>query len=161
MEDMQEKIIESQKRFLEMLRSKREELQKLRFEVEERMSKHQLEQERMSRDRAVEEKLPAAEDVLPAAAENVRPLRLQIEFVSAQSVCLAGSFNHWTIDPANRQYLPMVRNDQGVWYIEMHLNPGRYEYKFLVDGLLWLLDPNNPQVVSDASGNQNSLLVIN
>ena len=47
----------------------------------------------------------------------------------AKKVCLAGSFNGW--DPGAT---PMRRNEYGVWVVTLQLAPGRYEYRFVVDG---------------------------
>lgn len=47
----------------------------------------------------------------------------------AQGVFLAGSFNDW--DPART---PMEHQGDGSWRAELELVPGRYEYKFIVDG---------------------------
>jgi 1,4-alpha-glucan branching enzyme len=53
----------------------------------------------------------------------------------AQGVFLAGSFNDW--DPTRT---PMERQDDGSWQTELELVPGRYEYKFVVDGA-WCCEP--------------------
>lgn len=55
----------------------------------------------------------------------------------ASQVYLAGSFNNW-----NPTALPMNRTD-GKWEVIIKLPPGRYEYKFVVDGE-WVADPDNP-----------------
>ena len=47
----------------------------------------------------------------------------------ATKVCLAGSFNRW--DP---EATLMQRNEHGVWSVTLPLDPGRYEYKFVIDG---------------------------
>lgn len=48
---------------------------------------------------------------------------------AARQVFLAGTFNDWSTSAA-----PMRRSEDGRWTIDMPLAPGRYEYKFLVDG---------------------------
>jgi len=49
----------------------------------------------------------------------------------------------------------------GIWEIRIHLEPGRYEYKYSVDwGMRWESDPNNPVGVDDGYGGQNSILVL-
>jgi hypothetical protein len=40
------------------------------------------------------------------------------------------------------------------------LPPGRYEYKFVIDGVTWKEDPNNPQRVDDGFSGFNSLLIV-
>lgn len=60
--------------------------------------------------------------------------------VNARHVSLAGSFNDW--NPFN---LPCVR-ENGEWVCTVDLEPGRYQYKFIVDGV-WILDPTNAESV--------------
>lgn len=47
----------------------------------------------------------------------------------AKKVLLAGAFNGW--DPAST---PMRKKENGVWTVTLDLAPGRYEYKFVIDG---------------------------
>ena len=54
---------------------------------------------------------------------------------NAQGVFLAGSFNDW--DPARTA---MERQGDGSLRAELELAPGRYEYKFIVDGA-WCCEP--------------------
>ncbi len=63
---------------------------------------------------------------------------------SAYSVSLAGSFNNWD-GRAN----PMVKDGEGTWRVVVPLSPGKYEYKFVVNGSTWMADPENPKVVGD------------
>jgi glycosidase len=68
---------------------------------------------------------------------------------------LFGQFNSW-----NRQNLPMKdSNEDGVLEIKIPLDPGRYEYKFYVDGKE-LIDPQNPVKVPNGFGDFNSVRVI-
>src|SRR3989304_1002265 len=72
-----------------------------------------------------------------------------------KQVNLFGQFNSW-----DRQNLPLKDNDSdGVLEIEIPLDPGRYEYKFYVDGKE-LVDPANPVKVSNGMGDFNSIRVI-
>ncbi len=59
----------------------------------------------------------------------------------ARQVYLAGDFNGWDVTAT-----PMKRDDQGVFSVVVPLGPGRYEYKFVVDGQ-WVADPYNPVTV--------------
>jgi 1,4-alpha-glucan branching enzyme len=68
-------------------------------------------------------------------------VEFKIKAPDATSVFVAGSFNNWKVD----QY-PLQRNDQGIWEGTVLIAPGRYEYKFLVDGD-WVHDKNNPTKV--------------
>jgi 1,4-alpha-glucan branching enzyme len=58
----------------------------------------------------------------------------------AESVFLAGSFNDW-----DTTCTPMERRGDGSWKAELELAPGRYEYKFIVDGT-WCCEPGRPDV---------------
>ena len=70
-------------------------------------------------------------------------------------VNLFGQFNSW-----DRQNLPMKdANGDGVLEVEIPLDPGRYEYKFYIDGRE-VVDPGNPDKVSNGMGDYNSLRVI-
>jgi hypothetical protein len=63
---------------------------------------------------------------------------------SAFSVALAGGFNNW-----DTQAQAMTKDEEGTWRVVVDLPPGRYEYKFVINGSDWLADPDNPKVVGD------------
>ncbi len=74
---------------------------------------------------------------------------------SPERVNLFGQFNGW-----DRENLPMKDEDgDGIYNISVPLDPGRYEYKFFVDGAE-LIDPLNPENVPNGMGDFNSVLVI-
>ncbi|MBI1183670.1 hypothetical protein GC194_05340 [bacterium] len=74
-------------------------------------------------------------------------------FTQAQKVFLSGTFNNW-----NTISLPMHKTDSG-WLARLHLPPGKYEYKYVVDGN-WTEDPYNPYTNRNEHGTLNSQLVI-
>jgi hypothetical protein len=74
-------------------------------------------------------------------------------YADARAVVLAGSFNDW-----NQSQLVFGR-EGGEWVCRVDLQPGRYTYKFIVDGN-WILDPDNPETEEDEAGNKNSVLVV-
>lgn len=53
----------------------------------------------------------------------------------ATDVCVAGTFNDW-----NPTMTPLTRQANGTWAVTLDLPPGRYEYKFVVDGE-WCCEP--------------------
>ena len=60
----------------------------------------------------------------------------------ARSVAVVGEFNDW-----RESAQPLVYDAAlDEWRIELWLKPGRYEYKFLVDGRDWWNDQNAPKV---------------
>ncbi len=69
---------------------------------------------------------------------------------NARKVMLAGSFTDW-INGA----LTMVKTDSG-WITNTKLAPGKYLYKFVIDGN-WTLDRDNANVENDGLGNDNSV----
>ena len=71
----------------------------------------------------------------------------------ANVVVLTGSFNSW-----NQSQLLFAREGDE-WVCRLDLEPGRYTYKFIVDGN-WLLDPANPDTEEDEAGNLNNVLVV-
>jgi len=75
---------------------------------------------------------------------------------NAESVSLAGDFNSW--DAARSQ---LTRDSTGLWEVAIEApTPGRYQYKFLVNGERWLEDPTNGMKVPDNYGGLNSVLII-
>ena len=68
----------------------------------------------------------------------------------AHEVFLAGSFNDWK-PTAHKLDGP---NGEGFYSTMLERAPGRYEYKFVVDGKRWRADPGNPDIGKD----RNSVL---
>jgi 1,4-alpha-glucan branching enzyme len=73
---------------------------------------------------------------------------------NAKAVFLAGEFNNWSAT-AN----PMQKDATGIWTASIPLKPGRYQYKFVVDGN-WLQDTANPDSANDGAGNVNSVKTV-
>lgn len=45
------------------------------------------------------------------------------------------------------------------WICRIDLTPGKYTYKFIIDGD-WILDPANSETETDDRGHTNSVLVV-
>ena len=73
------------------------------------------------------------------------------ESSNAGEVILMGDFNHW-----NAKKHPMKSNGSGMWNKRVMIAPGRYEYKFLVDGQ-WEEDPQNDQTCLNCFGTYNNV----
>ena len=71
---------------------------------------------------------------------------------------IAGDFNDWIPDKGVRS-LVQSEGLQRVWTKILHLAPGTYQYRYVVDGE-WRQDPENPHSVDGPVGNKNSLLVV-
>ena len=92
---------------------------------------------------------------------NKRPFSVQDSVVlfflrgqtGASRVRLAGSFTNWEAGA-----LGMRRTDSG-WVASVKLPPGKYWYKFIVDGN-WQTDNDNLQNESDGRGNINSVFFV-
>jgi hypothetical protein len=69
---------------------------------------------------------------------------------NAGQVMLTGSFNNWSPNA-----LSMNRTDSG-WTAYVKLAPGKYWYKFIVDGN-WMIDNDNQLKENDGQGNINSV----
>ena len=82
---------------------------------------------------------------------------LKINDNKAHTVSIAGDFNGW-----NPQANPLEDPDgDGIWTGTLRLEPGRYEYMFVLDGEKWFPDPNALRYVKDGFGNRNAILEIN
>ncbi|MFH2045833.1 MAG: glycogen-binding domain-containing protein [Pseudomonadota bacterium] len=77
-----------------------------------------------------------------------------IEAQQANNVSLMGDFNDW-----NDKKHPMKKENSDVWKKTIFLNPGRYEYMFLVDGQ-WQKDPHNDQLCQNNFGTHNNYIII-
>ena len=75
------------------------------------------------------------------------------KFPDAKVVSVAGSFNGW--NPGN--FIMVKKN--GKWIFPIYLKPGKYTYKFIVDGT-WILDPGNELWENNEYGTSNSVLWI-
>lgn len=85
------------------------------------------------------------------------PQRMVIEFrlaaPDAGSVSLVGDFNAWQPVHQLRQV------SDGVWSVSVTLEPGVYDYGFIVNGATLRLDPLAPRV-SDGFGGESSRLAV-
>lgn len=73
----------------------------------------------------------------------------------AREVHLLGDFNGWTSSAESLLW----QKEEGVWQKRVFLEPGRYHYKFLVDGQ-WLTDPHNERVEPNPYGGVDSIVDI-
>ena len=87
----------------------------------------------------------------PGKSQGLKKKKVTFSFpsVEAQKVNLLGDFNNWNPDKH-----PMTNDGPNGWKRTMQLAPGRYEYKFQVDGQ-WQNDPSSSQRVVNCFESQN------
>lgn len=71
---------------------------------------------------------------------------------AARIVTIAGEFNDW--NPLAR---PLKKDRGGLWKIALRLEPGSYQYKFVINGERWEEDPLNLHRVYNEHGTFNSI----
>ncbi len=70
------------------------------------------------------------------------------------TVCVAGTFNNWS--PTKKL---TAKPGGDVYKGSLLLDPGQYEYKFVIDDI-WCIDPENTEFVRNDYGSLNSVLVV-
>jgi 1,4-alpha-glucan branching enzyme len=83
-----------------------------------------------------------------------RRVTLSLDAPQAKEVSLVGDFNHWSAKAH-----PMKKNESGVWKKTVMLQPGRYEYKLMVDGQ-WQNDPANQETSMNCFGTHNNVIIV-
>jgi len=81
-----------------------------------------------------------------------KKVTLSVRAPDAKEVILMGDFNNW-----NSKRHPMKKTGNGLWNETVILAPGKYEYKFLIDGN-WETDPSNDQICFNCFGTLNNVL---
>ena len=67
---------------------------------------------------------------------------------------MVGTFNRWKVGAT-----PLRSAGDGMWATELSLAPGRYEYRFVVDGH-WIEDPKANAYAPNAHGGRNAVVEI-
>jgi len=80
-------------------------------------------------------------------------VRLVVVQPGAHAVQAAGDFNGW-----NPTRTPLEQTSDGAWTATLPLEPGRYEYQFVVDGERWIGDPFAAEQSDDGFGSRNAIL---
>jgi chromosome partitioning protein len=87
---------------------------------------------------------------------DASPLRdFSFKAEGAKEVHLVGDFNDWKISNSSLLW----QKEEGLWQKRVFLGPGRYRYKFVVDGR-WVTDPANERIESNPYGDADSVLEI-
>ena len=81
-------------------------------------------------------------------------VHLRVHAPGARNVSVAGDFNGWQPDRA-----PLRPAGNGWWEIHISLEPGSYEYLYIIDGR-WVAPPEAKLLVNDGFGGQNGILEV-
>jgi anti-sigma factor RsiW len=92
---------------------------------------------------------------LAETAGQTVTVRLSFYSPQAQSVAVAGDFNKWKTDVDRMQRI------DGMWNIELKLQPGVYTYSFIVNGTTWVPDPGAGSYQDDGFGSRNAVMRVN
>jgi 1,4-alpha-glucan branching enzyme len=95
------------------------------------------------------------------SVNNIKNHRVTFSFkaTEAKEVILSGDFNNWSPKkhPMKKNWNGMQWN--GTWEKTVMLPPGKYEYKFLVDGK-WENDPLNEKTHMNSFNTTNNVIEI-
>ncbi|MCL5236369.1 MAG: isoamylase early set domain-containing protein [Nitrospirae bacterium] len=90
-----------------------------------------------------------------ASSEPTVTVKINFYAPGAKTVSVAGNFNKWKVNEN-----ALRKQDNGVWTIEIPLKPGIYNYMFVVDGKVWMTDPNAESYRDDGFGYRNAVLKV-
>ncbi len=114
-------------------------------------------------------KRKAKEDVPSTAAASAKPTKpktapkqaathpidLVVVAADATAVAVVGEFNDWNVEKH-----PLRQREDGSWHITLNLAPGKYQYKFVIDGTRWEDDADNPNRMLNEFGTSNSVMEV-
>ena len=92
------------------------------------------------------------------AAAEAAAIPVRFEFRAppgAVRVSVAGDFNDWDASAKG-----LESDGEGCWSGVLLLHPGRYQYKFVVDGTRWYEDPRAAQAAGNEFGGTNSVVEV-
>lgn len=84
--------------------------------------------------------------------DDLREVVFRFDEHGHRKIQIAGEFNDWTPDKGVE-----TKNQDGALQKILRVPPGGYEYRLVIDGV-WQADPDNPEVVSNQFGDNNSVL---
>ena len=83
-----------------------------------------------------------------------RTVEFQLSAPQAKSVNVCGTFNEWRTNAGR-----LTKDYRGIWRVSIQLKPGRYEYRFFVEGQ-WIDDPRAKKTVANQFGSRNAVLEV-
>ncbi len=94
-----------------------------------------------------------APETPPEASSIIKEALFTLDAPSAREIYVVGDFNQWKLDDSNRLY----PNPNGRWEKRLALQPGKYRYKFVVDGE-WKVDEGNNDKEQNIFGTFDSVV---
>lgn len=91
-----------------------------------------------------------ANEFVRSSGQGQKNVEFEFRDSQAKTVFVTGDFTNWD------KKVPLRRYASGLWRRRIGLRPGRYEYKFIVDGE-WRVDPHNDRHVPNVVGTLNSV----
>ena len=76
---------------------------------------------------------------------------------SDSSVWLTGTMTSWAGDPTAGA-IQLALGGDGAWTGSYAFAVGTHQYKLIVNGSNWILDPSNPNTVDDGMGHTNNVI---
>ncbi|MGC9976119.1 MAG: isoamylase early set domain-containing protein [Syntrophales bacterium] len=142
-----------------------EESHKIRTSLEEQLAERGAEFNRITADRerilqVWTQMLDDMRDRLMGSSHDsdkeslTRNIQFEFPAPAAKVVSVVGDFNNWNADAD-----PMEKDKEGVWKTSMSLKPGRYEYRFFVDGS-WKNDPACSSCMPNKFGSSNCVRIV-
>jgi 1,4-alpha-glucan branching enzyme len=95
---------------------------------------------------------PETKPQAPQAQAAQRKVRFELDAPKAWSVSVVGTFNDWKPGAT-----PLTHIGGDRWVNELSLAPGRYEYRFVVDGK-WIDDPKAKAYMPNPHGGRNAVV---
>ncbi len=75
-----------------------------------------------------------------------------VAYPEAKQVAVVGDFTDW--EPKS-----LKKEERGIWAVKLDLEPGRYEYNFVVNSSRWVLDPRADEYAK-SFGDYNSVIYV-
>ncbi|MDP6979626.1 MAG: AAA family ATPase [Myxococcota bacterium] len=92
------------------------------------------------------------------SSDATREVVIRYRDAQAGEVRIAGDFNGWIPDKGVRSMIES-EGETRIWTKVFYLQPGTYQYRYVVDGE-WFRDPDNNEWIPTPAGQENSLLVV-
>ncbi len=101
----------------------------------------------------------AKKTTAPAEKKAMKSAKKDVTFTvhaeKGKAVYVAGEFNNWDATAKKMAY----KAKAGIYSATVKLNPGEYQYKFVIDGT-WCADPENVNSVANDQGTFNSVITV-